>query len=104
MAKLYISEYVRMSLDPHTAAVPVGEEPAIAEQVVDFTSGEEKSAAFNAETRFIRMWSDTECFVTFGANPTAVSGTSPGVTAKVAEYRGLLRKIDGSALRLSVIS
>ena len=63
----------------------------IQEGVIDFTAGEAKSSAIAGQTRArkrVRLWSDTDCFVTWGVGVTAdTSGTSGRpMSAQVAEY------------------
>jgi hypothetical protein len=87
MAKAYISEY---SVVPVIAgrAVPTGSEPAIAEQVVSFTTTTQ-SAAFNAKTVFIRVHVDSICSYEFGTNPTATTST-PRMAAGSTEFFGVI--------------
>jgi hypothetical protein len=103
MSKLYISEYARITQasGPGTAAVQAPEEPPVATQVVDFTSGAAQSAALNAKTRFVRLHSDAACSVRFGAAPTA-NANDPRLAAGQTELRGI--PADGSAARISAIS
>ena len=104
MALLTISEFVRMAYDPRTGSVPVGEEPSIATQVIDFGSGEAKSDPFNAATNFIAISSDTAGHFLIGVNPTALAAVSPHIHAGGEIFRGLLNKEGaGSGLILSVI-
>jgi hypothetical protein len=103
MSKLYISEYARVTQasGPGNTAVQAPEEPPVATQVVDFTSGAAQSAAFNAKTRFVRLHTDAICSVKFGAAPTATI-SDPRLALGQTEYRGI--PADGSAARLSAIS
>ena len=87
MAKAYISEYdVMPILDGRV--VPTGMEPAVAEQVVTFTTTTQ-SAAFNARTKFIRVHADAICSYEFGANPTATTST-PRMAASSTEFFGVV--------------
>lgn len=104
MALLTIEEFVRLTYDPRVGVAPIGEEPAIATQVVDFTAGEATSAEFNAGTNFIAISSDTAGHFLIGAAPTALAATSPHIHAGGEIFRGLLNKEGaGSGLKLSVI-
>ena len=58
MAKLYITEFQGMGAYSQGGPVPVGQYPPLATQVVDFTGGVTPSAAFNAQTAFIRIHTD----------------------------------------------
>lgn len=91
MANLYITEFVAIPKDgPYgtSTPMPVGATPAIAEQKVAFTTTTQ-SAAFNAATRYVRVISDTNCHLAFGANPTATT-SSMRVVADVPEYFGVV--------------
>lgn len=103
MSKLYVSEYARMtqSSGPGNAVVPAPEEPPLATQVVDFTSGAAQSAAFNAKTRFVRLQADAVCSVRFAANPTATVNDAR-LAAGQTELRGIAA--DGSAAKVSAIA
>lgn len=71
MATLFISEYAQNAKDSRGFQMdktPL--EPAIANQTVTVAT-EAKSAAFNADTTFIVITTDTACNVLIGADPTA---------------------------------
>ena len=102
MAILYIAEYTELATDANGNVMPVGKEPAIATQKVDFTSGATQSAAFQDATTLIRMWSDTAGFFLVGANPTATTADDEPISASTAEYWGVApRTIAG--LKLSIV-
>jgi len=103
MSKLYISEYARVTAasGPGTAVAQVPEEPPLATQVVDFTSGVAQSAAFNAKTRFVRLQADAACSLRFAANPTATTN-DPRLPADQVEFRGIAG--DGSTAKISAIA
>ncbi|HET7156084.1 MAG TPA: hypothetical protein VFI87_12030 [Hyphomicrobiaceae bacterium] len=74
MAKLYITEFTRISTHVVGGApVPIAPLPAVAEQVVDFSAGEAKSATFNAATNYVRVHADAGCSILMGDNPTATA-------------------------------
>ncbi len=103
MSKLYISEYARMTQasGPGNAVVQAPEEPPVATQAIDFTSGAVQSAAFSAKTRFVRLHTDAICSVKFGAAPTATAN-DPRLAAGQTELRGIPG--DGSAAKVSAIA
>ena len=84
MATAYITEYRNIGIQQGNV-IPVAAEPAIAEQTVSFTTTTQ-SAAFNAQTRFVRITSDAECHMKFGADPTATTSTQQ-VQADTVEWR-----------------
>lgn len=86
MAILYVSEYAELAKNSLGVAAQAPQEPALEQQAVTFTSGETDSAAFNANTKFIRVVSDTNCFVQFGATPTAADGDDSTYLVANVEY------------------
>lgn len=79
-----ISEYENLVNDRNGRAVPVALEPAITTQEVTYTASAQ-SAAFNANTRFVRIICDAKAHFVFGANPTAAA-TDPYLATDAAEY------------------
>lgn len=72
MSNLYITEFAASGNSVSGAALPVGFVPPVADQVLVYTTSSVQSAAFNANTKFIRVHADATCHVLFGDNPTAV--------------------------------
>ena len=71
MAKLYVTEFQK----PEAGGAIYGEILAVEDgtstsQVVTFTTTTQ-STAFAADTTMVRLYSDTDCFIEFGTNPTA---------------------------------
>lgn len=87
MATVYISEYSVLARDEKGMAVPVGIEPPLAEQTVAIGVAAQ-SAAFNAETKYIRVHTDAICSIAFGANPTATT-SNKRLAANSTEYFGV---------------
>ena len=81
MAQFHISEYNAI-LRTNVGDDPVigdGEaqavkEPSIATQAIAFTTAT-PSAAFNPLTRIVRVTTDTQCYIAFGASPTATANS-----------------------------
>jgi hypothetical protein len=80
MAVLYISEYATISI-PNA---PIAAEPSIITQTLAI-GVEVKSAAFNSQTRYVRIHTDAICSIAFGASPTAAI-TSMRLAAPQTEY------------------
>lgn len=100
MAKLYISEYNTVG-NAHGTTAQIANEPAIVDQApVDFSGGVASSATLNAGTIFVRVISDVQCSIKFGANPTATN-TNKVLPALTPEYFGV---VENSGLKISVIS
>jgi hypothetical protein len=99
MAYLYITEYSHLGTDREGKPVPVGREPGT-EQRVTFTTATQ-STAFAKDTRFVRIQADADCFVLFGANPTATAANAKPMTADASEYFGV-DPLTVSGLKLSV--
>lgn len=49
----------------------IARQPYLANQKIDFTNGEAKSATFNGLTALVRIVSDADCFLKFGIDPNA---------------------------------
>lgn len=94
MAVLHISEYnaihkTNVGDDPVSGdgVAQTIKEPSITTQAISFTSAE-SSAAFNDSTRIVRLVSDTQCYIVFGAAPTATAN-SMLLPALGVEYFGV---------------
>ena len=87
MASLNIVEYSHIRESEGTLA-QLPQEPALAIQNLTFTT-EEKSSAFNALTRIVRLVSTVDCFVLFGNDPTVTDTTGIKLLAGQPEYFGL---------------
>ena len=72
MTLLYISEYTGKITGPNGEPIQAGQEPSVTTQTVSFTTAT-ASAAFSANTRLVRVSSDGECHLSFGAAPTATT-------------------------------
>lgn len=105
MAVLYITEYAQLMPSPVGGQGQVPMDPPLVEQTVAIGASSAQSAAFNAQTRLIRVETDAICAVTVGANPTATvaSGTSGSgrMAANQTEYRGVPV---GQSYKIAVIS
>jgi hypothetical protein len=74
MAAAYISEYVTVGVPgPDGVSFQAPVEPAIAEQLVAISGSSTQSAAFNSQTRMIRVNVDSVASLAFGLNPTATT-------------------------------
>jgi len=98
MATLYIQEYKEVAFDAGGGRIQAGREPAIASQAISFTGTAGLSAALNAETNFVRIYSTAAAFLKFGTAPVAVTGTDCPVAADTAEYFGVHGGIKISAV------
>ena len=66
MSSLYITE-----LSNGAGALQAAQLPAIAEQKVTISGTSAQSAAFQQETRMIRVHTDVACHILVGSDPTA---------------------------------
>ncbi len=81
MATLRIAEITGL------ANGPLAEMPPAVQQVVTFTTSTQSAAV---TTRYVRVTSDADCVLAFGADPTAATATGAvGLSAGVAEYFGV---------------
>ena len=81
---IYITEYAYPRIFQGNI-IAAGPEPAITEQQVPIGGSSAQSAAFNANTKFIRVNCTAVCSLLFGANPTAVA-TAKRLSANQTEY------------------
>jgi hypothetical protein len=80
MAILFITEYA----EPSQPTATLGPEPGT-NQIVTFTTSTQ-STAFKSNTTMVRLHTDTNCFIKFGLNPTAVTATDARMAAGQTEY------------------
>lgn len=88
MAVVYISEYKYQPLDADGKTLAVGNEPALAYQTVAIGGASAQSAAFQTDTRFIRVHTDAICSIKIATNPTAVT-TENRLAANQTEFFGV---------------
>lgn len=89
MSILYIQEYSEMPKMLGQVLL-VGQEPAVASQAITFTGTAGLSAAFNVNTRFVRLHADGLCCVKFGSAPVAVASTDARMAASSTEFFGVV--------------
>lgn len=99
MARLSVREYEHISAVAR-GIVPVGEEPAVNQQVMTITGTSQQSAAFGPRTRFVRIHSDVACCIDFGTNPTAIQGSCE-MAANQTEYFGV---VNANSIKVAVIA
>ncbi len=88
---LYVTEYAEIGKDTLGRLLSCAQEPALAEQKITISASSAQSAAFNANTRFVRLHTDVACSVVFGSDPTATADSKPftvGQTGYIAVTPG----------------
>jgi len=91
MAIAYIREYARLVGDADGNPMQVGHEDGNrTNQKVTFTAGATASAAFQSDTKFIRVYTDTAGYMEFGAAPTATTADDIPIAATTPEYFGVV--------------
>ena len=103
MAICDITEYEDLAVDAQGKIIPIGREPATANNPVAIGGASVQSAVFNARTKFIRVHADAACRVEIGVNPTAVADVSKRIGANGTEYFGVAVR-EGNPLRAAVIT
>lgn len=88
MPTLYITEFANTGNSNTAPSTAMAAQPPIAEQIVTIGAGSTQSAAFNAATKFVRLFTDTACGIAFNANPTA-GANSARMAANSTEYFGV---------------
>lgn len=102
MADVFITEYADATLLGLGKFLPVGVEPAVAEQAV-LIGVAAQSAALNPKTRFVRVHAEAAVCIKFGENPTAVI-TEHRLPAGAVEFYGVTPTDDnGVVLKIGVI-
>ena len=85
MAKLHITELSYVPQDPDGTPLWIANmSQIVTQQVVTYTTSS-PSAAFNSNTKFIRVYSDAKAFLDFGGSPTADVNGIP-LPADLPEY------------------
>lgn len=103
MAKLWITEYADMAYDGNGEVIYAGEEPHLADQVVDYTAGSTQSAALNTATRYVRLVSDAACHIAkFGVTPATTN--HPRFPANAPEFAAIDPSLVGTGLRIAVVA
>lgn len=85
MATLYITEFSNIGVPANSTQSQMAAQPPIVEQTVALGAASVQSSAVNASTKFVRLFTDTICGISFGTNPTAVAG-SARMAANTTEY------------------
>jgi len=89
MAILHATEYSHLAVDSGGHGIQAGLEPALARQQVTFTTTV-SSAAFQENTSFVRVMSDTDCYIRFHTGTdSAITLTDTLIKANVAEFFGV---------------
>jgi hypothetical protein len=89
MSVIHITEFSGSGAEISGVRVPIAMLPAVTVQEITISGASAQSAAFNAETRMIRISADAACRIRVGASPTAVA-TDLRVGADSPEYFGVL--------------
>jgi len=86
MATLFVTEYADIA---SMASGPgqTGQEPALADQTVSFTTATQ-SSAFNTNTKLIRLYASAACHIVIGTNPTATAAKQK-LAADTEYWRGV---------------
>lgn len=88
MSNLSVTEFQMLGRDLHGSPLPAGYAPPLTIQNVTFTATAGTSAAFAADTKFIRVVTDFDARIVFGESPTATSSDML-MAAGQAEYFGV---------------
>lgn len=100
MAKLFITEYSLAGFQKSQGITQIAHEPAVTTQTVAISGSAAASSAFNANTAFVRIHTDSICSIAFGTAPTATAN-SPRMAADSTEY---FEVPQGQSFKVSVIS
>ncbi len=84
MSTMYITEFA--DVGKMGGVVAVAAIPATAKQNITFTGTAGQSAAFQSNTRLVRVHVDGIASILFGTNPTATANVDARMTAGQTEY------------------
>lgn len=88
MATLYVTEFA--SLASAGSYAQAAQTPPLAAYTLAIAAGSAASPAFNAKTKIVRLHTDANCSIKFGAAPTAVPGETR-MAAGTTEYFGVVK-------------
>ena len=100
MSILYVEEYSQIGYNKRRQQVLSPLEPAQASQAITYTTSSVQSAAFQKDTCFVRVHTDSDCHIEFGTNPTAVNQTTKRMAADQTEFFAVPQ---GEAYKVAVI-
>ncbi len=89
MSIFSVREYARLAKDSNGHGIPVGEEPAIATQVITTSGVSQNLSAFQESTRFILIGCDGICNWAIGTAPTAAVGAAGRLAADEHLFLGV---------------
>lgn len=98
MATLYVTEFA--DLGRVGGISQVGVQTPTAEQTVSIGASSAASSAFQNNTKFVRLHTDSICSITFGASPTATSSKAR-MAANQTEYYAVP---NGQSYKVAVIT
>lgn len=84
MSILYVTEFA--DVGRYGGVVQMASIPPTASQNVSFTATAGQSAAFQNNTKYVRIAVDGIANIAFGTNPTAVAGQNARLSAGAVEY------------------
>lgn len=84
MSTMYISEYADSG--NLLGGLPLGAEPCLDQAPVTISASSAQSAAFQNNTRLVRVHVDVISSIKFGTNPTAVTVSNKRMNANTTEY------------------
>lgn len=85
MATLYIEEYTTAPIINNGQIMQMAKQPSVAQQTVAISGTSAQSAAFDANTKYVRIHTDAVCSFLFGSDPTATT-SDPRMAASQTEY------------------
>lgn len=101
MAKLYVTEFTNQGQDRQANFMSITLEPPLVDQTpVVIGAGHLESAAFNAETTYVRIHCDVVCSIAFGTAPVATANNRR-MAANATEYFSVPK---GQSFKVSVIT
>lgn len=85
MSDFHITEFKSIGNIPNVGDAQIAKGP-VASQHLTLTGSNQQSAAVNVDTKFVRIATQTACFVAIAANPNALSGIQIFMPANSVDY------------------
>lgn len=104
MSNMYVEEFSHLAVDGNGMPIMAGRQPSIARQKFSFTGTPNVSAAFNVNTRFIRLHADGIYSYLVAADPSGVAVTDVRQVAGVTEYFAIDPSLVGTGLKVGAIT
>jgi hypothetical protein len=92
MANLYVTEFSDVPIA--NGNIQIAQCPPISNTILSLSSQSTATGVVSANTRYVRIATDTNCFVVISSAPTSASTSGMRMVADQVEYFGLRSGVD----------